>query len=250
MRRTDKITVPAAQYEFAFVDRDGRTYERTYHRDAYRLQYRIGLVPYSDVIMPGGGWRLSTAAEELAIQLYQRKPLNAKEFQDVLKPNRLQVTDTVLRAIPGWEGGKKQILPDSRKYSPRQVLERGRDIGYCWVPEGGSRSVPRGPRDEIWNRLAGIPRITNEGLVQSHDTCFDFGLRFEESDHFTGEFDLVVERGLHTQPLAKGRKVDFRPTKRWIGIYADSTPLDAAEAKIFARFGRLVKGRTPEIRKF
>ncbi len=258
MRKTQKIEVPSAHHTF-LLSGGNNVYYMTYRREPYCLSYHYELVPISDISSSDGGWRVSTAAEELAIRESLMK-LHAsdansnkvidldkhREFADTLKPGRRQVTSTVLRATPVPDNKRLRHTYGERLLLPRIVVERGNEICYTWIPkEAGIVPVEY---TDIWNRLAGTPDITNKEFTHKHNVCFYPGIRSYHVDNLTLDFDAVVEFGRDIHPLAERRNPNVRPRKTVIGMYADTQPAQAAADRKH-RYARLVKGKIPTVFK-
>jgi hypothetical protein len=96
------------------------------------------------------GHRMSTAGEELAIQLAIERagkdPRKAEVFNDLFGRKNggwyaWQWTETGLRVPKGRKADKYETDPQGRKYWVREVLEGNEAVGEILVPEGGGRLV-------------------------------------------------------------------------------------------------------------
>lgn len=140
----------------------------------------------------GDGRRMSTAGEELAIQLelerVRQDPRNAKVFDDLFARNDdkryfWQWTATGLRVPKGREPNAYEVDKRGRKYWVRIWLIGNSEIGEILVPEGNGRIVAHTPdvRD-VWDEVSGLPTVT-DGLRWPHNpytTHFWFDPNLEE----------------------------------------------------------------------
>src|SRR3989344_9089901 len=117
------------------------------------------------------GLRMSTAGEELAIQLALEHagedPRKAKVFDDLFArgPDKVymwQWTETGLRVPKGREASKYETDAQGRKYWARIVLYGDKEVGEVLVPEGGGRLVAE------WDEVFGVPQTTIENIDFPH----------------------------------------------------------------------------------
>lgn len=150
-----------------------------YRRSAYEIVFadRLLPVPNQDFYVLqrfvdglGAGRRISTAAEELAIQLkFERAdqdPRNALVFDDLFARNEdkkyfWQWTATGLRVPEGRTPLVYETDAKGRKYWVRILVVGNEEIGEVLVPEGNGRVVPHTPdvRD-VWDEVTGLPTVT------------------------------------------------------------------------------------------
>ncbi|MBI3413205.1 MAG: hypothetical protein HY051_03940 [Candidatus Aenigmarchaeota archaeon] len=120
------------------------------------------------------GERMSTAAEELAIQLGMEKagidPRTAEVFYDLFARNEShvyiwrnelpvyiwQLTETGLRVPKGCDPHKYETNGQGDKYWVRELLIGNNAIGEILVPEGNGRVVVE------WDELSGLPSVTKD----------------------------------------------------------------------------------------
>lgn len=124
------------------------------------------------------GSRMTTAAEELALQLQIERsgkdPRKAVEFKQLFPKNGwlFQWTATTLRVKHGYP--EKVIEKKGRKYYLRQVLIGDVVVGEAWIPEDGIVTK--------WNEKFGIPSETiNKDIPHDkHTTHFWFNSDVKE----------------------------------------------------------------------
>lgn len=185
----------------------------------------------------GDGRRMSTAAEELAIQLEleraEKDPRAAAVLDDLFARNDdkryfWQWTATGLRVPKGRAPSAYEVDKNGQRYWVRILLVGNSEIGEIQVPEGNGRVVPHKPglRD-VWDEVSGLPTVT-EAMTWPHapfTTHFWFNPNLEE---------VAVGRGARGHSEA-GECLD---------VLADCPRLGAADYTGF----RLVRGSAPEIR--
>ena len=167
-------------YEFLYSDR----VVHIPHHDFYFLQAFLETL--------GGGRGMSTAAEELAIQLELERsaedPRNAKAFDDLFARNDdqryiWQWTATGLRVPKGRKPNAYEVDKHGRKYWVRILVIGNSEVGEVLVPEGNGRVVPHTPEvPDVWDEVTGLPTIT-EPLKWPHNpytTHFWFDPNLEE----------------------------------------------------------------------
>ncbi len=173
-----------------------------YRQKGYEIQYADRLVhlPDQDFYVVsrfleglGDGRRMSTAAEELAIQLQLERagqdPRTAPAFDDLFGRNDdgryfWQWTATGLRVPEGRDPTVYEKDEKGRKYWVRILVIGNTEIGEVLVPEGNGRVVPHTPdvRD-VWDEATGLPTIT-EPIKWPHAPCtthFWFDPNFKEA---------------------------------------------------------------------
>ena len=191
----------------------GATYEEEYSREIEyaRSLVRTGNNYYDSKAEIPPELRMSTAAEELAIQLALEKaakdPRNAKVFDDLFArgPDKVYVwqwTLTFLRVPSGKKnpGKPDYVDPQGRKYWTREFgdVNRNEVVGPVYVPEGGGRVVPK-TNDllDVWDQITGLPRVTsddnNDTKYDNHTTHFWFNAT-PRKDRFSCHYDVAVAR--------------------------------------------------------
>lgn len=213
-------------YEFLYADR----LVHLPSQDFYTLQVQAFVQGLGD------GRRMSTAAEELAIQLELERagedPRTAKVFDDLFARNNdkryfWQWTATGLRVPPGRQPNAYEVDKQGRKYWVRILLIGNAEIGEVLVPEGNGRVVPHtSDVRDVWDELSGLPTVTEMLRWPHHPytTHFWFDPNLEE---------VAVGRGARGHSEA-GECLD---------VLADCPRLGAAEYTAF----RLVQGVLPKI---
>jgi len=138
------------------------------------------------------GYRMSTAAEELAIQLALERegkdPRKSEVFNDLFArgPDKIymwQWTETGLRMPKGRDPKSYETDPQGRKYWVRMLLIGDEEQGEVMVPEGGGRIVPyTEDLSDVWDEVSGLPRVTAESgnEYDNHTTHFWFNPNMEE----------------------------------------------------------------------
>ena len=110
-------------------------------------------------------YRMSTAAEELAIQLGLERagqdPRKAGVFDDLFGRNDSHVyiwqwTATGLRVPKGRDPNKYETDRQGRKYWVREFLIGNNTVGVVLVPEGNGRVAVE------WDEVSGLPRVTED----------------------------------------------------------------------------------------
>jgi len=193
------------------------------------------------------GLRMSTAGEELAIQLglerARRNPRKAKEFDDLFGRNdegwyAWQWTETGLRVPKGRDPDKYETDSNGRKYWVRTVLVEDQEVGEILVPKGNGRVVVE--LDEVF----GIPRVTSDkdGDMEydNHTTHFWFNTN-PDKDSTSGQYDVAVGRGGSWHHDAHSEIAIM--SEGCLGVDARCGRWDASSRDGF----RLVRGSLPEI---
>src|SRR3989344_5903137 len=186
------------------------------------------------------GLRMSTAGEELAIQLALERagkdPRKAKVFDDLFsrgsdKIYMWQWTETGLRVPKGRQADAYETDGEGRKYFPRIVLIGDQEVGEILVPEGGGRVAVE------WDEVFGLPRVTEDIAYphEPHTTHFWFNST-SDKDSKSEHYDVAVER----------RSVWHRGGDgRCLGVDASYGRWDALSGGGF----RPVQGSFPEIER-
>jgi len=201
---TEKIDIQPASSEYTAL---GARYSHSGHSLNYSpILTRTGMDYYDSKNELPDSYRMSTAAEELAIQLALKKagkdPRKAEVFNDLFgrKNNdwyAWQWTETGLRVPKGYKSDKSEKDEQGRKYFPRIVLIGDHEIGEVLVPEGSGRAVVE------WDEVFGIPRVMSDKFgdmksgdmkLENHTTHFYFDANPEKDDR-SGEYDVSVARG-------------------------------------------------------
>ncbi|HLD85818.1 MAG TPA: hypothetical protein VI968_04645 [archaeon] len=187
------------------------------------------------------GFRMTTAGEELAIQLALEHsgndPRKANIFDDLFargsdKVYMWQWTETGLRVPKGMEASKYEIDAQGRKYWARIVLDGDKEVGEILVPEGGGRLVAE------WDEVFGVPQTTIENIDFPHKpytTHFWFNAT-PDLDSTSAHYDVAVGRG-------RGWPLDV--DEGCLGVNAYHGRLYASSGDGF----RLVRGSVPKIEK-
>ncbi len=218
-----------------------------YKRDGYEVDYTDQLVMtdkhYHDskAEIPEG-LRMSTAGEELVIQLALERagkdPRKANVFDDLFArgPDKIylwQWTETGLRVPQGRKADKFKTDAQGRKYWAMIVLDDDKEVGEVLVPEGGGRLVAE------WDEVFGIPRVTIENQDWPHKpytTHFWFNST-PNVDNRSGHYDVAVVRWSVWR-----RDVD----EGCLDVVASYGRLDALS---HGGFRPVVRGSLPAIRK-
>lgn len=177
-------------------------------QSAYEIQYSAQLTAGENknyyTLLEGlpYGHRISTAAEELVLQLRSEKDngdlRTAEVFSELFDrgegkmPFTWQWTSTALR-VP--ESRSNPLEPDhtdgqGRKYWLRQVVVGHEVVGDIYVPEGSGRLVAE------WNEVHGLPAVTVENspdAQRAHSTHFWFE-PYPPVDQHTSQRDIAVGR--------------------------------------------------------
>ncbi len=177
----------------------GNAYKRAGHQIDYPPRLvRTGENYYDPRARIPSGQRISTAAEELAIQLGLERagqdPIQAGVFDDLFGRNdprwyAWQWTETGLRVPEGRKADTYETDAKGRKYWARTVLIGNNEIGEILVPEGNNRVVVE------WDEVSGLPRAT-EDIAWPHSpytTHFWFNQK-PSKDNKSGHYDVAVGR--------------------------------------------------------
>ena len=201
----ERLIVPAARSSHS-------TLGTAYSHAGHQIEYSPGLFQTgknyhgSKALISPSYDRMSTAAEELAIQLGLEiagiDPRKADVFGDLFGRNgwyAWQLTETGLRVPKGRKAGVHETDPQGRKYWAREVLIGDEVVGEILVPEGHGRVVPysKNPED-VWDLVFGLPRVTsaskNDRKHENHTTHFWFNPD-PSTDSISGYQDVAVSRG-------------------------------------------------------
>ncbi len=197
--------------------------------------------------------RMSTAAEELAIQLDLERsgkdPREAKVFDDLFARNEAKIylwqwTDTGLRLPAGRDPNKYETDAQGRKYWAREVLIGGEVVGEILVPEGGARVVVE------WDEVFGLPRVTDDIDLPHKPYTTHFWFNPDpDIDNRSGYLwfnpDPSIDNSSSYRDVVVGRSSVWRPYGRCLGVHANSTRLGA-----YPEIGlRPVRGSLPKIEK-
>lgn len=148
------MNIPVLGYAIKYSDRFVRT-SKNYHDSKSEIPE---------------GLRMSTAGEELALQLVsESKGADSRKgllFNDLFGRNdsqwrAQQLTETGLRVPQGRDANAYETDGKGRKYWPRLVLLGNKVVGEARVPEGHGRVVVE------WNYVFGIPHAT-DAITQPH----------------------------------------------------------------------------------
>jgi len=177
-----------------------------YSHDGHLVSYsptltRTGQNYYDSKDELPDGYRMSTAEEELAIQLALEKagqdPREAEVFNDLFGRENggwyaFQWTETGLRVPKGYKADKSETDGQGRKYFPRIVIIGDQEIGEVMVPEGGGRAIME------WDEVFGIPIVTSDKAgdmkLGNHTTHFYIEPSPGKDDR-SGKYDVAVARG-------------------------------------------------------
>ncbi|MFH0890150.1 MAG: hypothetical protein V1836_03370 [Candidatus Aenigmatarchaeota archaeon] len=192
----EKFVIQPSSYSYTTIG-------TAYNSPRREIEYSAALTKtgknyYDSKIVVPANERMSTAAEELAIQLSLERagkdPRKAEAFNDLYGRNTLdwcawQWTDTGLRVPEGRDPGKYETI-DGRKYWARIVLIGDKEVGEILVPEGRGRVISK------WNEVFGLPAETEDvNFAHSPYTTFfwfnDFNPR---KDSISGHYDVAVMR--------------------------------------------------------
>ncbi|MBI3190785.1 hypothetical protein HYZ41_03715 [archaeon] len=193
----ERLVLPAVSSGYPTL---GATYKQSrYEVDHASRLVKTGKHYYDSKAEIPEGMRMSTAGEELAIQLALERagkdPRKAKIFDDLFArgPDKVymwQWTETGLRVPKGREAVKYEIDAQGRKYWARIVLDGDKEVGEILVPEGGGRLAAE------WDEVFGIPRVTIENQDFPHKpytTHFWFNAT-PNLDDTSGHYDVAVGR--------------------------------------------------------
>lgn len=217
------------------------TYECAGHTiDYFPKLTRTGKNYYDSKAEIPKGERMSTAAEELAIQLGLERagqdPRQAKVFDDLFSRNNgswhaWQWMGTGLRVPEGRKADTYETDPQGRKYWAREVLIGNDVVGEILVPEGNARIVV------AWDEVFGLPRVT-EDIAWPHNpyTTHSWFDPNPGKDSMSGHTDVAVWRGDYWRH--GGAEWCLAVSADYARLYADSD--DGF---------RPVRGSLPEIKK-
>ncbi len=198
----ERLVVPAVSSSYPTL---GANYKQGgYEIDHANRLVKTGRHYYDSKAEIPEGLRMSTAGEELAIQLAieragEEDTRKAKIFDDLFArgPDKVymwQWTETGLRVPKGREASKYETDVHGRKYWARIVLDGDKEIGEILVPEGGGRLAAE------WDEVFGVPRVTLESQDFPHKpytTHFWFNAT-PNLDGTSGHYDVAVgRRGWH-----------------------------------------------------
>lgn len=195
---TERLIVPAVSSSYPKL---GASYKQgSYEVDHAHRLVRTGKHYYGSKAEIPEGLRMTTAGEELAIQLAieraDRDPRKAIIFRDLFargldeKIYMWQLTETGLRVPKGREASKYETDAQGRKYWARIVLDGDKEVGEILVPEGGGRLAAE------WDEVFGVPRVTIENQHLPHEpytTHFWFNST-PNQDSTSGHYDVAVVR--------------------------------------------------------
>jgi hypothetical protein len=148
-------------------------------------------------------YRMSTAGEELAIQMALERslkdPRKAEVFNDLFSSEDgierryiCQFTETAFRLPKFYKPDKFETDTQGRKYWPRIVLIGDQEVGEVLVPEGNWSAVVE------WDPVFGIPKITSDDKkylrYEKHTTHWWFHSGRGRKDPISGEWDLAITR--------------------------------------------------------
>ena len=232
----ERLVIPSVSSSYPTL---GATYKQGgYEVDHASRLVRTGKHYYDSKAEIPEGIRMSTAGEELAIQLALERAgkdtRKAKVFDDLFArgPDKVymwQWTETGLRVPTDREAAKYETDAQGRKYWARIVLDGDKEVGEILVPEGVGRLAAE------WDEVFGIPRVTIENQDFPHKpytTHFWFNAT-PSLDSTSGHYDVAV-----------GRRCDWRRGvgEGCLGVVANCRRLDADSGGGF----RLVRGSGPE----
>ena len=222
------------------------TLDRTYSHRGHQIEYSPRLVGtgrnYHDsrALIPSSQ-RMSTAAEELAIQRGlerdDKDPRKEAVFDDLFGRNDSHVriwqwTETGLRVPAGRDPNKYETDRQGRKYWARKLLLGDEVVGEILVPEGNGRVVAE------WDEVSGLPSVT-ENIDFPHNP-YTTHLWFNPNpskDSKSGHQDVAVGR----------RSLWLRDEdERCLDVDAGFARSDASSHDGF----RPVRGPLPEIEKY
>ena len=238
----ERLVIPAISSSYPML---GANYKQVGYEvnHASRL-VRTGKHYYDSKAGIPEGFRMTTAGEELAIQLALERagndPRKAEVFDDLFGRKNggwyaWQWTETFLRVPKGKQNLGKPDYVDPKtgyKYWAREFGNGNEIVGLVYVPEGGGRLVAE------WDEVSGVPRATIENKGFSHNpytTHFWFNAT-PGLDSTSAHYDVAV-----------GRRSDWH---RDVGggclcVYAARGRLGAGSDDGF----RPVRGSVPKIEK-
>ncbi len=216
---------------------------KAYMREGYQIEYlpnlvRTGCDYYDSKYGIIYGVRMSTAAEELAIQLslerVDQDPRQGGVLKDIFTRKfhhryAWQWTETGLRVPVCRDPNKYETDNQGRKYWRRTVLIGDEEVGEILVPEGHGRVVVE------WDEVFGLPKVT-EGTSWPHNsyTTHSWFEPNPDKDNRSGHQDVAVTRGSH---WIRGED------ERCLAVYEDTT-----RSSVHASVGfRPVRGPLPKI---
>ncbi|MBI2583241.1 MAG: hypothetical protein HYW25_01115 [Candidatus Aenigmarchaeota archaeon] len=193
---TGNLVVPAAAGSYPALG-------AAYRHEGSSIDYspwlvRTGKNYYGSKAEIPEGIRMSTAAEELALQLALEKagndPRNAEVFNDLFARNEekyyaWQWTETGLRVPKGRKPDAYETDAQGRKYWQRILLIGDQEIGDFPVPEGNGMVIVE------WDEVSGLPRVT-EQIAYPHEpytTHFWFNPN-PDKDKLSGHYDVAIGR--------------------------------------------------------
>ncbi|MBI5060723.1 MAG: hypothetical protein HZB67_00235 [Candidatus Aenigmarchaeota archaeon] len=235
----ERLVVPAVSSSYP-------TLGAAYNHGSYEVKYadrlvRTGKNYYDSKAEIPEGYRMSTAGEELAMQLalerIDKDPRKAAVFDDIFGRNNggwyaWQWTETGLRVPKGRKADAYETDAQGRKYRVRIVLDGDKEVAEILVPEGDDRLVAE------WDEVFGVPRVTIENADYPHKpytTHFWFNATPNIDDR-SGHYDVAV-----------GRRSAWHH-----GVDESCLHVDAYYRRLsaYSRDGlRLVRGSVPEIEK-
>ena len=195
--RMAKLVIPATSSSYPSL---GVTYRHPRHEIEYSPRLVLtGKDYYASKAGVPEGFRMSTAAEELAIQRGLKRsgkdPRKEAVFNDLFGGNASPFlygwkwTETGLRVPKGWDPAKHERHPDGREYWVRELLIGDEVIGEILVPEGNGRVAVE------WDEVFGIPRVTERIELKHgpHMTQFWFNPK-PVKNGISGAYDVSVRR--------------------------------------------------------
>ncbi len=216
-----------------------------YKHSSHSIEYSPRLVRteknyYDSRASIPSGERMSTAAEELAIQLGMERsgkdPRQAGVFDDLFARNDSHVyiwqwTETGLRVPKGRNANAYETDAQGRKYWAREVLIGDKMVGEILVPEGRGRVAVE------WDEVFGLPRVTDE--IKFPHTPY--------TTHFWFNSNPGKDNKSSHQDVAVWRWSDWHHGEdAWcLDVYAYYARSDAGSNDGF----RPVRGSLPEIEK-
>jgi len=204
----------------------------TARQSPYDARVASGLTPTTDKTfyqiqesMPNGQ-RMSTAAEELAGQLYEEirgnDPREAAFFDNLFgrgpaRKHMWQWTSTGLRVPAGLEAPKSyNEVIDGKVHEVYHfiVLEGDKEVGEALVPIGNGQILTS------WNEVHGIPRTTTDENLPYHEHTTHWYVNLTPLvDPVSGKRDVAVERRSDWHYDGHGR---------CLYVYADDARSDSA----------------------
>ncbi|MBI4177626.1 MAG: hypothetical protein HY516_04660 [Candidatus Aenigmarchaeota archaeon] len=193
----EKLIVPAVSQTYPTL---GKSYKHAGHEIEYSPRLvRTGKDYHASKAGITGGERMSTAAEELAIQLGLERagqdPRTAGVFDDLFARNEPRIymwqwTETGLRVPKGRDPRKYETNGQGEKYWVRELLIGSDTVGEILVPEGHGRVVVE------WDEVSGLPRATEDIAFphKPYTTHFWFNVN-PGKDRVSGYQDVAVGRG-------------------------------------------------------